>query len=80
MDAQINTHLITLLGFEFDTLHEPFSIGIMIRSAVATLLFLLQDLIDIDSTTFVLLAYTGGLCGLGIVLCSITMYFEYTRT
>ena len=54
MDAQVNTHLLLMLGFDFDTLQEPFSIGIMVRSTAATILFLLQDLIDIEKSDFIL--------------------------
>ena len=48
MDAQVNTHLMTMLAFEFDTVQEPFSIGIMIRSLFTLCLLLFQDFILTD--------------------------------
>ena len=66
-----------MLGFEFDTATDPFSVFASIQALGVVIFQLIQSYLDTDSEK-ALQTYTGIVCVLGLFLTGITYFFEYT--
>lgn len=76
MDGAVNTHTYQMLGFEFDTATDPFSVFASVQALGVVIFQLIQSYLDTDSET-ALQTYTGVVCLLGFFLSGTTFFFEY---
>ena len=75
-DGAVCIHTDTILGFEFDTAQDPFSVCICIQSIGAVVFQIIQGVIDEDSEV-TLKIYTSFVCIIGVCLCAITLLFDF---
>ena len=76
MDGVVNTHTQQLLGFEFETSQDPFSVFTSVQAFATVIFQLSQTAINTDSGES-LQIYTGIVCCIGVVLCSFTFFFDF---
>ena len=76
MDGAVNTHTQQILGFEFDTSQDPFSVFTSVQ-AIGTVIFQLsQSALDTDSAGSLQL-YTAIVCPMGLILMAVTFFFDF---
>ena len=76
MDGAVNTHTQQMLGFEFDSAQEPFSVLTSV-AAIGTVIFQLsQSALDVDSGSQ-LQIYTASICSFGLILVAVTFFFDF---
>ena len=75
MDGAVNTHTQQLLGFEFDTTTDPFSVYICMQSLACSLGILFESILEGDK--YSLQVYTLPICLFGMLACGLTFFFDF---
>ena len=76
-DSCISIHVDSILGFEFDSNTEPFSIDCLVESCSVFVFQMLQSTLDSTNVRMYYILFVG--C-LGVVMCSTTYFFQYRST
>ena len=75
-DGAINTHSNQMMGFEFETSSDPFSIFNSVQAVAIFSFMMLQSLLDTQNSRD-LNIYTGIVMLLGILMCGATFFFRF---
>jgi hypothetical protein len=77
LDGSLNTHVNNNLGFQFDTVSEPFAVLGMLSGVSVFAMELVLNYIQIDSNIKGIEYYLLGIAAYGFVACSVTYFFPY---
>ena len=78
-DGAINTHSNQMMGFEFETSSDPFSIFNSIQAVAIFSFQMLQSLLN-TQRSFDLMLYTGAVMVMGVLMCGTTFFFRFKFT
>jgi hypothetical protein len=74
LDSAINTHIFGMLGFEFDTNSEPFSVFTLIEALSVFVFSVINTWID---TRMRYIYYISALGVMGIIMIGTTYFFDF---
>lgn len=75
-DSAINTHTLQMLGSEFDTNSEPFSVFTLLEAATAVILLFVASFLEKYRTEMI---YFGILGIAGLLMCGTTLTFDFKK-
>ena len=75
-DGAINTHSNQMMGFEFETSSDPFSIFNSVQAIAIFSFQMLQSLLNTKKRSDLSL-YTGVVMVLGVFMCGTTFFFKF---
>ena len=75
-DGAINTHSNQMMGFEFETSSDPFSIFNSVQAVAIFSFMMLQSVLNTSSSRDLNL-YTGLVMVLGVLMCGATFFFRF---
>jgi len=77
LDGSLNIHVNQNLGFQFDTVSEPFACLGMLSGIGVFTMELILGAVNIDKSAIGIQIYAIGLGCYGLIACSITFFFPY---
>lgn len=75
-DSCISIHVETILGFEFESNKEPFSIDCLLESSMVFAFQMVQSIIETRNQKLIYISVVGGL---GFLMCSCTLFFNFKQ-